>query len=129
MHINPKDTLAGVPVVAIRDFLRAILTAPMPDEGWASDDLARRYGRPGFPALQAELVTAGYLQNVGGHHDAITPAGCQFALASAARPMKRATAEKALRDFLARVQEINQNPHYLYRVDMLVVFGSYLRQE
>ena len=56
----------------------------------------------------------------------ITPEGSRLALASAARPIKRSTAEKKVRAFMERVGQINEDDYYLYRVTKVVVFGSYL---
>lgn len=46
--------------------------------------------------------------------------------ASAARPVKRATADKALAQFMERVKQVNHDPCFLYRVVKVVLFGSYL---
>jgi predicted nucleotidyltransferase len=55
-----------------------------------------------------------------------TPQGRRLASAAAAPPVHRRTAERALQAFLARAQEVNQNPYFLYRVRIVVVFGSFL---
>lgn len=46
--------------------------------------------------------------------------------ASAGKPIRRATADRLLSQFLERVGVVNSDPHYLFRVEHAVVFGSYL---
>jgi len=52
--------------------------------------------------------------------------GNALAGASAGKPIKRATADRLLSEFLERVERVNSDPHYLFRVAHVVVFGSYL---
>jgi predicted nucleotidyltransferase len=55
--------------------------------------------------------------------------GQRLSSATAAKPITRATAEKALRDFLARVELVNRDARFLGRVNRVVLFGSLLRKE
>ena len=52
--------------------------------------------------------------------------GNALALASAAKPILRATADKKINEFLTRVKEVNTNEYYLYKIEKVLVFGSYL---
>ncbi len=45
---------------------------------------------------------------------------------SAASPISRAKADRLLQDFLGRVEAVNRNPAFAYRVRTVAVFGSYL---
>src|SRR5216117_2740490 len=56
----------------------------------------------------------------------LTDEGNRFAQASAAAPLERATAERKLREFMARVEQVNQSEEFAYRVKRVVLFGSYL---
>ena len=49
--------------------------------------------------------------------------------ATAAKPVTRATAEKALREFLARVERVNRDARILGRVNRVVLLGSRLRED
>ena len=55
-----------------------------------------------------------------------TMKGNSLAMATAARPVTRATAEKALAQFLDRVSTVNAEEEFAFRVVRVVVFGSYL---
>ncbi len=52
--------------------------------------------------------------------------GRALAMASAAKPFTRATAERKMAEFLERVSQVNNSPDYIYWVSKVVVFGSYL---
>lgn len=58
-----------------------------------------------------------------------TPLAQSFGAASAAKPITRRTAERALGDLLDRVAIVNRRSYFLARVSKVVVFGSYLRDE
>lgn len=46
--------------------------------------------------------------------------------ATAARPVKRTTAARALAGLLERAEQVNADDVLAYQVDEIVVFGSYL---
>jgi len=82
--------------------------------------------------LLEELIGAGYVEPV---RDAgrrklwsTTLAGSALAGASAALPLRRATAERRLAEFLERVRQVNGNEYWLYRVRKIVLFGSMLTE-
>jgi predicted nucleotidyltransferase len=52
-----------------------------------------------------------------------------LAAASAAKPVTRATAERALSQFLERVTRVNENPYFLAKATKVVLFGSMLKPE
>jgi ribosomal protein S19E (S16A) len=69
-------------------------------------------GRALARALEAEgLIEAA-------RHDGrtVTQAGDSLAVATAARPVSRKTAERALAQFLERVARVNDDPYFLARV-------------
>jgi predicted nucleotidyltransferase len=47
-------------------------------------------------------------------------------MASAAKPISRASAEKKLAEFLDRVRKVKEDDYFLYKVEKVIVFGSYL---
>jgi len=56
----------------------------------------------------------------------ITELAYELGRASAAKRISCTTAQVALEGLMARAQEINSDPKYLYSVGSVVVFGSYL---
>lgn len=58
-----------------------------------------------------------------------TQAGETLSVATAARPVTRQTAERALAQFLERVARVNDDPYFLARVTRVALYGSMLRPE
>jgi len=52
--------------------------------------------------------------------------GCALSMASAAKRVKRTTADRHYHDFLERVNQVNSSNEYLYQVSKVALFGSYL---
>jgi predicted nucleotidyltransferase len=50
-------------------------------------------------------------------------------MATAAKPITRMTAERALAEFLDRVRRVGRDPHFLAKVARVVLFGSMLNPE
>jgi hypothetical protein len=59
----------------------------------------------------------------------VTQTGRTFSAATAAQPVIRATAERALAQFLDRVAQVNENPYFLATVTRVILFGSILKPE
>jgi hypothetical protein len=55
-----------------------------------------------------------------------TVKGNALTLAHASKPIQRKTADRILDEFLARVENVNEDAYFLYKVDDVRVFGSYL---
>ncbi len=83
---------------------------------------------PDACAVIGELHRLGYIDTAPGKTGwwETTLKGSSLALASAARPVRRAVAEQKLEEFLGRVHEVNGNPYFLYRVRRVLLFGSLL---
>ena len=142
MKINPADTVAGVAIMKVRDFLRK-----EPHDAWTLDYVAR--------ALEISLAVArDIVQELEGNgflvsktrgewredHVAVQGAdrdldarawsttikGNALGMASAAPSVKRSTAERVLKEFLDRVDELVNRDEYLYTVERVVLFGSML---
>ena len=75
------------------------------------------------------LGSAGLIEVAGRGAWCITQAGQSFSIATAAKPITRATAEIALRHFLDRVEHVNTDPYFLGKVTRLVLFGSMLKPD
>jgi predicted nucleotidyltransferase len=80
-------------------------------------------------AFAKALVSAGLAEAVGKGAWTITQAGQTLSSATAAHRVTRATAEKALAEFLGRVDHVNRNGALLGKVVSVVLFGSMLQPE
>lgn len=131
MKLDTSQSIAGYPILRIRDLFK-----------WRSE-LCRenledklKISTPKAAKLLKELVRLGYLELMPsrfpeerGRWFELTPAGRTLALARAVPPMKRDKAEKLLAEFMDRVQQVNASAEFQYKVDKVLVFGSYLRPE
>ncbi len=75
------------------------------------------------------LSKAGLVESLGRGRWEITQAGQTLSSATAAKAVSRSTAEKALREFLERVERVNEDDRFLGRVNRVVLFGSMLRKD
>lgn len=132
MRIDPTDTIAGTPIVHVRDALRRF------SGGWFSDDEFLDAVEKGAPVASRDD-----LWDALRHRDllrpntdlpwdethrfwAATPAGARLAAATAAKPLKRATAQRNLDAFLDRVAAINADDQYAHVISRVTLFGSML---
>lgn len=110
--------------VEVRNVLRYFI-----DEVWEDVFIARMEGSDGHAVL-AQLVQEGFLappvETQFGIQYELTTAGHALQHASAARPVKRATAQKAFDGVLVRVEEVNADPRTRDRVRAILLFGSFL---
>jgi predicted nucleotidyltransferase len=127
MHIDPKSTIGGYPALVVRKTLRHLRVW----DQWGVETLesigalAPGSGRDLVKALQAERL----IESCAGDAWRVTQAGRTFSVASAARPVTRATAERGLAQFLNRVEQVNRDPYFLGKVVRVVLFGSMLKPE
>jgi len=91
----------------------------------AAAGLTPENGRAMLKALRSE----GLIEAAGRGAWKITQAGLTLCAATAAQRITRATAEKALQQFLARVERVNNDPYFLGKVTRVVLFGSMLKPE
>ena len=127
MRIDPNGKIGGSPALAVRKMLRYLRGW----DQWKVADLETVAAlAPGTgDALVKALRTEGLIEAVGKGVWAVTQAGRTFSAATAAKPVNRATAEKALAEFLERVTQINEDPYFLAKVTRVVLFGSMLKPE
>ncbi len=124
MNIDPKERLAGIPVLKVRALLRK-----HQQSGLDAEDLDRAFGAHAGKKLLAALLERGLVKAVdvpaSGRYE-LTLTGGALARASAGRPFNRKTAERALADFLDRCHQVRHRTEYLYKVRRALLFGSML---
>lgn len=130
MRIDSKDTILGVPILMIRTLLRRSMSYG----GAISERLARRtlkLGPDRTREILDELVRQGCYEagenHLGEPYWENTLKGNSLAMATAARPVTRAKADQIFAAFMLRVQRINDDPYYLFKVTRVVLFGSYIQ--
>jgi predicted nucleotidyltransferase len=123
MRINSKDEIGGEPILKVRKLLRV-------RDSWTVEFVAWFLGvsKPRAKRFMEGLEAEGYVEPgpTPERTWSITQKGSTLACATAARPLLRRTAEKQLAEFLKKVEEVRDNPWFLYKVAEVYVFGSYL---
>jgi len=126
MKIRKTDVICGYPALLIRDLFKKLLqTEWLP--GAIEQILAPETAEA--TSLIEALLRNSYIEPspIDGHYH-LTTKGYALAHATAARPIRRKTAERVLEEFLARVEAVNRDPELLFSVGEVWVFGSYMRQ-
>jgi predicted nucleotidyltransferase len=124
MQVGKKDTLGGVRLIKVRDFLR------LHDESFPAEAIGEFFkvsaGRK--QEIEQALLSAGY----SAPHKSdktryeVTPLGRQLCNAKFVSRISRGQAEVLVQSFLARVANINERDELTHRVTGVRVFGSYL---
>ncbi|KRR15001.1 hypothetical protein [Bradyrhizobium valentinum] len=130
MQVGRDDTIAGLRLMHVRDFLR-----------WAGDNSVRPDAIDEYfkvdPArareIEQALLDAGYLEkeeakftNESGTWYVAGGLGRQLCNAKFVRRITRDEAEKLVVSFLERVKGVNERDELTHRVEEVRVFGSYL---
>jgi hypothetical protein len=127
MNIDPTSQIADTPALKIRGMLRKWFGAAR-NERFVAQELSLTNQEA--IAVIEELCRLGYIELETNYPHGpwwrTTVKGNALALASAARPLRRANAERTLSEFLVRVRAVNANPYYLYAVCKVLLFGSML---
>jgi len=127
MRIDPKGGIRGYPALLVRRTLRCLRG----DFVWGEDALEKAAKlTPGSGRAFAEALEAEGLIEASPHDGrTVTRAGDTLAVATAAAPVSRPTAERALAQFLERVERVNNDPYFLARVTRVALYGSMLRPD
>lgn len=129
VQIKRSQTIAGVSLVNIREFFSNVRKYHREDFSAAELTEEMALDADASKTLLQELKHHGFIERISEKHKAewtITVKGISLSRASAAGKVRRSTADKALSDVLARINEINSRPDVLDDIAAVVVFGSFL---
>ena len=125
MYIDPKSEIAGYPALAVRRAMKHTGGESFSCDFFAyylktTEDETKR--------VIIKLVKDGYLEKDSERKQNYRPTikGNALAMASAAKPISRKTADKKLAELMQRAKIVNSSNKYLYLVKRISVFGSYL---
>jgi predicted nucleotidyltransferase len=129
MKVSKSDTLAGFPLIKIRDLLR-----PYREGAITAEDVGRALGLSGTEAeavIQA-MVDAGFIepeseQRRDGTSSAFstTAFGSRLCVARFVKRITRNKADALVKQMLERVTEINGRNELVFLVKRVLAFGSY----
>jgi predicted nucleotidyltransferase/predicted transcriptional regulator len=127
MQIDPSSTFAGHPIIRIRELVNRCR-----GYGFYTKRVAKLLdtSTDNAQAVVDALWKAGYVAKERGDGDdviwSVTDKGNAFGMASAAKPLRRKSCDRIVRNFLDRVDETRDLPFAVY-VDHVYLFGSYAR--
>lgn len=137
MNLNPKDTMFDLPILKVREVLRHAIKERL----WG-DSRNKVIGKVALilkepTAVAQELVRQLLNENYiiwekkkfpdGIQYELIaTEKGRRLGIAKATAPITRAKANELLQDLIERAKSINENPEFVFYVERIEVFGSYL---
>ena len=130
MRLDPQSTIGGKPALQVRKFLQKISDAPSWDSALVQAEFSLNEGEA--RTLIHAFRQAGLIQRVRAKCKAawtVSQSGQSFAIAKAARPITRKTAEIALEQFMERVQKVNHEDYFLAKVTRIILFGSILQPD
>ena len=128
MQVGREETIAGVRLMKVRDFLRWT-----GDCSVQLDAVKERFDCDSAKAEQIEkaLIDAGYIEDdpnetEPGNWYVVSALGKQLCNAKFVRRITRPEAEKLVAGLLERVKLVNERDELTHRVTEVRVFGSYL---
>src|SRR5947209_2512494 len=130
MRISSSDLIVGRPALQIRDLLKAAQREPGASGPWLVERVLKVGPKEAQEVVDA-LKSEGYVEPYPYRLDdeslwMNTSQGNALANASAALPIRRRVAEQKLAEFLERVREINSRDDFLYGIQRVVLFGSFV---
>lgn len=128
MRITRKQTIANIPVLEIRDYFDFVMRHN--SANFTAESFREYLNLNDLETNEAikELLDKDFVERVENNYE-ITLKGSALRIARCVTPINKLKADKLLRDFIQRVQEINNDDYYLYRVSKILLFGSYIRED
>jgi len=133
MRIESSEQIEGIPLTRIRSMFRSagLESTLTLDFVGQQLELTKQHAQ----RLVTALRTAGFIEPVrlrarfpnDGRQWSLTEEGVRLRCATAAKPLRRATAEGLLAKLLERIEHLNADDHFLAKVSRAIVFGSYLQ--
>lgn len=123
MKINSNEEIAGFPLLKIRGLLK---------KDFLNNEITTAFlktNQDRATLVLSELNDLGYLEKRADEIPIIyinTLKGNALANAKAVSSISKGKAKIIFSDFLERVNEVNQNSKYLFKVTKVVLFGSYI---
>jgi hypothetical protein len=123
MRIDKDQIVAGLPARDVRRFMRSV-TRKVIHAGSAAQTLGltKRESEQFLCGLERE----GLISTETGYTE-YTVKGSAFAMATAARPLHKNTAERLVGEVVERAQIVNLDTRFAYRVEELILFGSVMK--
>lgn len=129
MRISRKQKINNTPILKVRDFFKSLQRYRT--DIFTLNKVCNYFHINEIEAnsLIKELTEQGFIKKCSSDCYKITLIGAALSNARCVPPIKRDKADKIVNDFMQRVEEINNNDNYLYRVSKILLFGSYINED
>ncbi len=132
LRITRESIICGVSAMKLREVFLRLDTHSLFGEGYLGTRLS--LSPPEENSLLSALLAGGYItereaQNEADRRWSLTPKGIEVRNATALRPIPRQKAFQVLEGVLVRARRLHEESYWLWEVEELVVFGSYLDPE
>ena len=129
MRIKRKEKIGNIPIIKIRDYFKCLRRI-----GISKDELRNYFelSSKDVTFLITELLERDFIEKAekqGNREYQLTIKGQALCTARCVSPMNKEKADKIFKDFMQRVEEINKNDYYLFKIEKLFLFGSYLSDD
>lgn len=127
MLLDPKEKIAGIPVLLVRNALRKLRNSI-----WGPESLSSylKTSQEAARKVILALKKLGYVKRADPDDDfevwELTDMAGRFLCAQGGRPITRKAAERLVEKFLHRVRAVNADPNSLYWIRRVIAFGSFL---
>ena len=137
MNINPKETMFGLPILKVRE----VLCHAIKERLWG-DSRKKVIGKVALILKEPTLIAKELVNQLTEENYIVwvkkkfpegiqyeltaTEKGRRFGIAKATAPITRAKANELLQNLIERAKSINENPEFVFFVQRIEVFGSYL---
>ncbi len=128
MRISRNQKINNTPILKVRDFFINLQRRRI--DTFTLEDACNYFNINCKEAnsLIKELSEQEFIENSSDCYKT-TLKGEALRIARCVPPIKRDKADKIVNDFMQRVEEINNNDYYLYRVSKILLFGSYIKED
>lgn len=129
MRISRNQKINNTPILKVRDFFKK--SQRCRTDTFTLEEVCDFFEIHNLEAnsLLRELTKQGYIEKSSPDCYKTTLKGEALRIARCVPPIKRDKADKIVKDFMQRVEEINNNDYYLYRVSKILLFGSYIKED
>ena len=130
MRIKRNEKIGNIPILEIRDYFNQLRSVGISKEG-----LRVHFGlnHKNVNLLVEDLLQNDFIEKATDEQQKkeyqLTIKGQALCAARCLSPMNKEKADKVFNEFMQRVEEINNDNYYLYKVKKLFLFGSYLNPD